>query len=47
MIDALIVEAVRKEVVVSSAPGPSLTPAAARETAARLIAAAEIAERYK
>ena len=40
----LIVEAIGTEVVVSSPPGPSLTPEAARETARRLIAAAEIAE---
>ena len=42
--EALIVEAVGNEVVVSSPPGPSLTPEAARETARRLLAAADVAE---
>lgn len=44
MTEALVVQAVGKEVVVSSPPGPSLTPEAARETARRLLAAADIAE---
>ena len=43
--EGLIVEAIGNEVVLSSPPGPSLTPEAARETARRLLAAADDAER--